>query len=108
VGDSVTSFQPDGRVFISELNPLVSLGIGCSDDGGKTFVGANPLVIDPTTPLVERQWQASTPQGEKFISAQFGTLTLGPSMPGIRLYKEAAGSVCAHQADIDRSKALKI
>ena len=108
-GDSYTSIDKDGRICFSELNTLVSLGIGCSTDGGKTFVPADPLVLDPTTPLVDRQWQASTPQNEQFIAAQFGILTVGPSMPGIRLYKETpkGSNAFVKTADIDTGKAMK-
>jgi hypothetical protein len=112
-GDSYTSIDPDGRVCFSELNTLISLGIGCSTDGGKTFVPADPLIIDPTTPLVDRQWQAATAQGEQFIAAQFGVVTASAdpplSQPGIRLFKETAKgtNAFAQVADIDTGLAMK-
>ncbi|MDQ1443919.1 MAG: repeat-like domain [Acidimicrobiaceae bacterium] len=108
-GDSYTAIDKDGRVCFSELNTLLSLGIGCSTDGGKTFVPADPLIIDPATPLVDRQWQAATPQGEQFIAAEFGVVTVGLSQPGIRLFKETVkGSNAFTQvADIDSGKSMK-
>jgi hypothetical protein len=108
-GDSYTVVDSTGRVCFSELNTLISLGIGCSSDGGKIFVPADPLVIDPATPLVDRQWQAVTPQGEQFIAAQFGIVTAGPSQPGIRVYKETAKgtNVFTQKASIDTGKAMK-
>ena len=107
-GDSGTAIDPAGRICFSELNTLLSLGIGCSSDGGKTFPLADPLVLDPTTPLVDRQWQAATPQGEQFISAQFGILTGATSQPGIRLWKEAADASAFTQVQaIDSGLAMK-
>jgi hypothetical protein len=108
-GDALVAIDPAGRICFSELNTLISLGIGCSTDGGKTFVPADPLVLDPSTPLVDRQWQAATPQKEQFISAEFGIVSVGPSQPGIRLYKEVAGSTnfFTKVQDIDTGKSMK-
>jgi len=108
-GDSYTSIDLEGRICFSELNTLLSLGIGCSTDGGKTFVPADPLVIDPTTPLVDRQWQAATPQGEQFISAQYGIVSAGPSQPGIRVHKETAkgSNVFTQVATVDTGESMK-
>jgi hypothetical protein len=108
-GDSYTAIDPTGRICFSELNTLISLGIGCSTDGGKTFIPADPLVLDPATPLVDRQWQAATPSGEQFISAQFGVVSAGPSQPGIRLYKETpkGSNVFVKTVDIDTGKSMK-
>lgn len=107
-GDSGLAIDPKGRMCFSELNTLLSLGIGCSDDGGMTWTIADPLIVDPATPLVDRQWQAATPQGEQFISAQFGLVSAGPSQPGIRAYKEVATTgQFVKVADIDTGKAMK-
>ncbi|MFN2642002.1 MAG: hypothetical protein ABR548_08950 [Actinomycetota bacterium] len=108
-GDSGVAIDADGRICFSELNTLLSLGIGCSTAGGKTFPLADSLVIDPTTPLVDRQWQAATPQGEQFITAQYGIVDLAVSHPGIRLFKETAKgtNVFTQIQEIDTGKSMK-
>ena len=111
-GDAWTAVGPDGRVCFSELNTLLSLAIGCSTDVGTTFAPADPLVVDPQTPLVDRQWQAATPQGEQFIGAEYGILTAGQPLkkPGIRVFKEAVTGTSTgwHQVlEIATGKAMK-
>jgi hypothetical protein len=107
-GDSGAAIAPDGRICFTELNTLLSLGEGCSNDGGKTFPVSDALIIDPTTPLVDRQWQAATPQGEQFIAAQYGIVDLEVSHPGIRLFKEIAGTGKFQLVQsIDTAKSMK-
>jgi hypothetical protein len=106
-GDTWTTIGPDGRMCYSELNTLTSLGVGCSNDGGRTFQ-PNTLVVDPQTPAVDRQWMATTPRGETFIDAEFGLVTAGTSQPGIVLFKELPGtSVFTEAVHIDTGKAMK-
>jgi hypothetical protein len=107
-GDSGAAIDPQGRICFSELNTLLSLAVGCSSDGGKTFPLSDSSIADPDTPLVDRQWQVATPQKEQYISAQFGILTAGTSQPGIRLWKEVAGSDKFLQVqEIDAGVAMK-
>lgn len=107
-GDSGLAIDPAGRMCFSELNTLLSLGIGCSADGGKTWTPSDPIIVDPTTPLVDRQWQTATAQGEQFISAQFGIVSAGPSSPGIRVFKEVASSGQFEQVGaVDTGAAMK-
>lgn len=108
-GDSYIAIDPTGRFCFSELNTLLSLGIGCSNDGGKTFPVADALAIDPQTPLVDRQWQAATPQGEQFLSAQYGIVDGEVSHPGIRLFKEVANGTSLFEMiqEIDTGRSMK-
>lgn len=107
-GDSSLAIDAAGRMCFSELNTLLSLGIGCSEDGGTTWTVSDPLVVDPATPLVDRQWQAATPQGEQFLSAQFGIVGAGPSKPGIRIYKEQGRTgQFVKIADVDTGLSIK-
>jgi hypothetical protein len=105
-GDSQTAIGLDHRICISELNTLISLGVACSSNGAKTF-GPTSQVIDLTTPLVDRQWQAATPDGHQFISAQFGVISAGPSQPGIRVYGDNGTGVFTKVLDVDTGAAMK-
>ena len=106
-GDTLTTIAKTGRLCYSELNTLTSLGVACSNDGGRTFEPSS-LVLDPQTPLVDRQWMATTPRGETFIDGEFGTVTAGPSQPGIVLFKQVPGtSVFTMATRIDIGKAMK-
>jgi len=106
-GDTLTTIAQTGRLCYSELNTLTSLGVACSNDGGRTFEPSS-LVLDPQTPLVDRQWMATTPRGETFIDGEFGTITAGPSQPGIVLFKQVPGtSVFTMATRIDIGKAMK-
>jgi hypothetical protein len=105
-GDSGIAIGSDGRVCISELNTLVSLGVSCSSDGGKTF-GPTSQVADALTPLVDRQWQTATPDGEQYIAAQFGILTVGPSSPGVRLFRDLGTGQFVEAFEVDTGAAMK-
>ncbi|MFL6238972.1 MAG: hypothetical protein ACJ735_05700 [Actinomycetes bacterium] len=105
-GDSQTSIGPDHRVCISELNTLISLGVACSSNGGK-FFGPTSQVADATTPLVDRQWQAATADGQQFISAQFGVVSAGPSQPGVRVFGDNGTGVFVKKLEIDTGAAMK-
>ena len=105
-GDSGIAISPDGRMCISELNTLISLGVSCSSDGGKTF-GPSSQVADPGTPLVDRQWQVAAPDGEQYIAAQFGILTVGPSSPGVRLFRDLGTGQFTEAFKVDTASAMK-
>lgn len=106
---SALAIDPKGRLCFSDLNGL-AISVGCTVDGGRTFTATDPLVFDPSTPVIGRQWQAATPQTEQFIAAQVGAASGGSSQPGIRLWREVPTgrtSVFEQVQAIDSGQSIK-
>lgn len=63
-GDSDTSFDSEGRIYVNDLAALVNITVGVSDDGFQTMRCGKADGSNPLQPIQDRQWIAAAPDAD--------------------------------------------